>query len=122
RLPSLDSRKAVRVTGVVAVHAVDPAGRVADRTGEAAQHHCQRFDLGVRATGEAAVGCLEAEQSRVAGRDADGTAAVTTAGDGHETSGNGSGRSTRGSAGCALQVPRIARDTVELGGRVVDEA
>ena len=106
RLPALDPGQAQGVPGIEAVAHVEPPGRVPHRTGDAPDHHGQRRLQGLGPLGDAAEGRLEPEQAGETGRDADGAATVTAAGDGEQAPGHGRRRPARGSARGALADPR----------------
>ena len=65
---------------------------------------------------------LEAEQPAVGRGDADRPAAVAAGADRHHADRDRGRRATRRPAGCALRVPRVARDAVDVGARPVDGA
>ena len=118
-LPPAHPGKAEGVAGVGAVAHVEPPGRVAHRTGEAAVHDGEgRLEHG-RSPGDAAVGGLQPDQSGESGRDPDGAAAVAAAGDGEEPAGDGGGRASRRAPRRAGRIPRAAGGSVQLGAGVV---
>jgi hypothetical protein len=120
--PPVDPRQAQRITRIVPVGDVAPARRIPHRPRHAPDHGRETAVGDARAAGDAAVGALEAEQPGEAGGDADRAAAVPARGDGDEAARHRRRRATGRTARGAGQVPRVARDAVQLGAGAVDAA
>ncbi len=96
---------------------VEQPGAVANRTAHA-KRGGHEVGGGRRVHGDPAAGRLDSEETARRRRDADRPAAVARMGHRHDPGGDGGGRAAARSAGRVLQVPRIARRSVEnrLGG------
>ena len=80
-LPAVDAGQAVGVAAVVAGAHVVPAGHVAHRAGQAADHHGERGDRRCGARAGCGRPCPSSRQAVEPGRDADRPAAVAAGGD-----------------------------------------
>jgi len=112
----------VWIVAVGAVGDVEPACRVADRAGEAADGDSERSHLEVRAAWNAPVRGLEPHEAAEPGRDADGSASVAARRQGDEATGDSGCGSTRRAARGPAVLPWIVRRAVEDRAGEVDAA
>ena len=112
-LPAVDAGEAVGIAAVVTVGHVVPAAHVADRPGHAADHDGHRMDERHRASRDAAGRALHPDEPVEAGGDADRPAAVASAGDRHEPTGDRRRRAARGPARRLPVLPRVVAHAVE---------